>query len=130
MLSRSTIASAALLACFACQAQAEDYSQTYTQCMDKASSTLAMGACIQAETRLQDERLNRVYKQLMAKLDKEQKTNLRDVQRTWIKYRDGNCAFHGRLSSGSIYRIEGAMCEMDMSRDRAAELERVLSPGQ
>jgi uncharacterized protein YecT (DUF1311 family) len=119
---------AALL--IAAVAQAEDYSPTYTQCMDKASSTLAMGACIQAETQLQDDRLNRVYKQLMAKLDSQQQKDLREVQRTWMKYRDGNCAFHGKLSNGSIYRIEGAMCEMDMSKDRAGELERVLSPGQ
>ncbi|UVK82281.1 lysozyme inhibitor LprI family protein [Pseudomonas sichuanensis] len=128
MLKRYLLAGSTLLAITA--AQAEDYSPSYTQCMDKASSTLAMGACIQAETKLQDERLNRVYKQLMAKLEGQQQKDLREVQRSWIKYRDGNCAFHGTLSSGSLYRIEGAMCVMDMSKDRAAELERVLSPGQ
>ncbi|AZL75552.1 lysozyme inhibitor LprI family protein [Pseudomonas oryziphila] len=128
MLKRYLLAGSTLLAITA--AQAEDYSASYTQCMDKASSTLAMGACIQAETKLQDERLNRVYKQLMAKLEGQQQKDLREVQRSWIKYREGNCAFHGSLSSGSLYRIEGAMCVMDMSKDRAAELERVLSPGQ
>lgn len=128
MFKHCLVGAAALL--IAAGAQAEDYSPTYTQCMDKASSTLAMGACIQAETQLQDDRLNWVYKQLMAKLDSQQQKDLREVQRTWMKYRDGNCAFHGKLSNGSIYRIEGAMCEMDMSKDRAAELERVLSPGQ
>lgn len=128
MFKRYLLAGSTLLAITA--AQAEDYSSSYTQCMDKASSTVAMGACIQAETKLQDERLNRVYKQLMAKLEGQQQKDLREVQRSWIKYRDGNCAFHGTLSSGSLYRIEGAMCLMDMSKDRAAELERVLSPGQ
>ncbi|MDH0302785.1 MULTISPECIES: lysozyme inhibitor LprI family protein [unclassified Pseudomonas] len=128
MFKRYLLGTAAVLAL--ATAHAEDYSPTYTQCMDKASSTLAMGACIQAETQLQDDRLNRVYKQLMAKLDTQRQKELREVQRTWMKYRDGNCAFHGKLSSASIYRIEGAMCEMDMSKDRAAELERVLSPGQ
>ncbi|MFF7108738.1 lysozyme inhibitor LprI family protein [Pseudomonas sichuanensis] len=128
MLKRYLLAGSTLLAITA--AHAEDYSPSYTQCMDKASSTVAMGACIQAETKLQDERLNRVYKQLMAKLEGQQQKDLREVQRSWIKYRDGNCAFHGSLSSGSLYRIEGAMCAMDMSKDRAAELERVLSPGQ
>lgn len=128
MLKRYLLAGSTLLAITA--AQAEDYSPSYTQCMDKASSTVAMGACIQAETKLQDERLNRVYKQLMAKLEGQQQKDLREVQRSWIKYRDGNCAFHGSLSNGSLYRIEGAMCVMDMSKDRAAELERVLSPGQ
>ncbi|MDH0730018.1 lysozyme inhibitor LprI family protein [Pseudomonas sichuanensis] len=128
MFKRYLLAGSTLLAITA--AQAEDYSSSYTQCMDKASSTVAMGACIQAETKLQDERLNRVYKQLMAKLEGQQQKDLREVQRSWIKYRDGNCAFHGKLSDGSLYRIEGAMCVMDMSKDRAAELERVLSPGQ
>jgi uncharacterized protein YecT (DUF1311 family) len=93
MLKRYLLAGSTLLAITA--AQAEDYSSSYTQCMDKASSTLAMGACIQAETKLQDERLNRVYKQLMAKLEDQQQKDLREVQRSWIKYRDGNCAFHG-----------------------------------
>ncbi|WP_153788425.1 lysozyme inhibitor LprI family protein [Pseudomonas sp. EMN2] len=128
MFKRYLLAGSTLLAITA--AQAEDYSSSYTQCMDKASSTVAIGACIQAETKLQDERLNRVYKQLMAKLEGQQQKDLREVQRSWIKYRDGNCAFHGKLSDGSLYRIEGAMCVMDMSKDRAAELERVLSPGQ
>lgn len=128
MFKHHLIGAAALLAMAG--AQADDYSSTYTSCMDKASSTLAMGACIQAETKLQDDRLNRVYKQLLTKLDGQQQKDLREVQRTWVKYRDGNCAFHGTLSNGSLYRIEGAMCLMDMSKDRAAELERVLSPGQ
>ncbi|MDU9404488.1 lysozyme inhibitor LprI family protein [Pseudomonas sp. zfem004] len=128
MFKRYLLAGSTLLAITA--AQAEDYSSSYTQCMDKASSTVAIGACIQAETKLQDERLNRVYKQLMAKLEGQQQKDLREVQRSWIKYRDGNCAFHGKLSDGSLYHIEGAMCVMGMSKDRAAELERVLSPGQ
>lgn len=128
MFKHHLIGAAALLAMAG--AQADDYSPTYTQCMDKASSTLAMGACIQAETKLQDDRLNRVYKQLMTKLEPQQQKDLREVQRTWVKYRDGNCAFRGTLSNGSLYRIEGAVCLLDMSKDRAAELERVLSPGQ
>ncbi|MDR2306822.1 MAG: lysozyme inhibitor LprI family protein [Paucimonas sp.] len=128
MLKRHLLGAAALLA--VATVQADDYSPAYTQCMDKASSTQGMLACIQAETRLQDERLNRVYKQLMGKLDGARQQDLREVQRMWVKYRDGNCAFHGKLSEGSLYRLEGAICVMDMSKDRAAELERVLSPGQ
>ncbi|WP_194788929.1 lysozyme inhibitor LprI family protein [Pseudomonas sp. UFMG81] len=128
MFKPALIGGAALLAL--ATAQADDYSPAYTQCMDKASSTVAMGACIQAETQLQDDRLNRVYKQLMAKLDGQRQKDLREVQRNWLKYRDGHCAFLGKLDNGSIYRIEGAMCVMDTTKDRAAELERVLSPGQ
>jgi len=118
------------LACSASLAQAEEPSPTYSQCMDKATSTLAMSACIQAETTLQDARLNRVYKQLMAKLEGARQKTLRDVQRTWIKFRDDNCAFQARLSEGTVGHLEGGLCVMDLTRERAAELERILSPGQ
>ncbi|WP_139657426.1 MULTISPECIES: lysozyme inhibitor LprI family protein [Pseudomonas] len=118
------------LACVLPLAQADDYTPGYGQCMDKASSTVAMSECIRAETPLQDQRLNRVYKQLMGKLDAGQQKSLRDVQRKWLAYRDGNCGFHVQASGGTMAQLEGGSCVMDMTRDRAAELERVLSPGQ
>ena len=111
-------------------AMADDYTAAYGQCMDKASSTVAMSECIKAETQVQDQRLNRVYKQLMGKLDAGQQKSLRDVQRTWLAYRDGNCQFHVQASGGTMAVLEGGTCLMNMTRDRAAELERVLSPGQ
>nr|WP_060485350.1 lysozyme inhibitor LprI family protein [Pseudomonas sp. NBRC 111123] len=112
------------------QAQAEEATQAYSQCMDKASSTVAMGSCIQGETQLQDQRLNRVYKQLMSKLQAGPQKSLRDVQRQWIAYRDANCTFHVQASGGTLAQLEGGMCVLDMTRERAAELERILSPGQ
>ncbi|MDF3870096.1 lysozyme inhibitor LprI family protein [Pseudomonas putida] len=110
------------LACVLPLAVADDYTP--------ASSTMAMSECIQAETHVQDQRLNRVYKQLMGKLDAGQQKSLRDVQRKWLAYRDGNCQFHVQASGGTMAQLEGGSCMMDMTRDRAAELERVLSPGQ
>jgi len=118
------------LVCGMPMAMAGDNSPAYTQCMDKASSTVAMSSCIGAETKLQDARLNRVYKQLMSKLEAASQKSLRDVQRQWIAYRDGNCNFHVQASGGTMAQLEGAMCMLDMTRERAAELERVLSPGQ
>ncbi|WP_447742774.1 lysozyme inhibitor LprI family protein [Pseudomonas laurentiana] len=118
------------LACVLPMAVADDYTLAYGQCMDKASTTVAMSDCIGAETHVQDQRLNRVYKQLMAKLDTGQQKSLRDVQRKWLAYRDGNCQFHVQASGGTMAQLEGGSCLMDMTRDRAAELERVLSPGQ
>ncbi|EKT4479873.1 MULTISPECIES: lysozyme inhibitor LprI family protein [Pseudomonas putida group] len=118
------------LACVLPVAMADDYTAAYGQCMDTASSTVAMNACIGAETQVQDQRLNRVYKQLMGKLDAGQQKSLRDVQRKWLAYRDGNCQFHVQASGGTLAQLEGGSCMMDMTRERAAELERVLSPGQ
>ena len=119
-----------LLAFLAPMALADDNSPAYSQCMDKASSTVAMSSCIQAETQLQDQRLNRVYKQLTSKLQPAPQKSLRDVQRQWIAYRNANCTFHVQASGGTLAQLEGGMCVLDMTRERAAELERVLSPGQ
>jgi len=119
-----------LLAFFTPVVLADDNSPAYSQCMDKASSTVAMSSCIQAETQLQDQRLNRVYKQLTSKLESGPQKSLRDVQRQWIAYRDANCKFHVQASGGTLAQLEGGMCVLDMTRERAAELERILSPGQ
>lgn len=116
------------LACSTTLAMADDPSPAYARCMDNASSTLAMGECLKAETQVQDQRLNRVYKQLLGKLPADQQKSLRDVQRKWLAYRDGNCQFHRMASGGTLAQLEGGTCLMDMTRERAAELERVLDP--
>lgn len=125
---RSLTAITAALLLTATAAHADEGSKAYTQCMDKASSTSLMSTCIQSETQLQDQRLNRAYKQLIARLDAAKQKSLREVQRSWISYRDSNCAFWGRVSGGTISQLDGAMCRKDMTRDRAAELERMLDP--
>lgn len=116
------------LACCTTLAIAAESSPAYTRCMEGASSTLAMGECLKAETQAQDQRLNRVYKQLMGKLAADQQKSLRDVQRKWLVYRDGNCQFHRKASGGTMAQLEGGTCLMDMTRERAAELERVMEP--
>ena len=116
------------LACCTPLAMADDPSPAYARCMDNASSTLAMGECLKAETQVQDQRLNRVYKQLLGKLPADQQKSLRDVQRKWLAYRDANCQFHRTASGGTMAQLEGGTCLMDMTRERAAELERVVDP--
>ncbi|HKS13663.1 MAG TPA: lysozyme inhibitor LprI family protein [Pseudomonas sp.] len=125
MLKRYLLAATAALTL---DAHAQDYSPSYTRCMENASSTVAMSTCIQSETQAQDARLNTVYKQLMATLDSAPQKRLREAQRSWIKYRESNCGFYSRMTGGSIDRIQGPMCELDMRRERAVELERVLNP--
>ncbi|AXO87136.1 DUF1311 domain-containing protein [Pseudomonas parafulva] len=115
---------------FATSAQADDNSPSYVQCMDKAASTLAMNVCVTDETRVQDQRLNIAYKQLIRKLEIAQVKRLREVQRDWIAFRDKNCGFHAQLSGGSMASVEQGICVMDMTQERAAEMERLLKPEQ
>lgn len=128
MFKRSLVALALTLGA-STAALAEEPSASYTACMDSANTTVAMGHCIKTETTQQDARLNKAYKGLMGKLDDAQKKRLRGVQRNWISYRDANCQFHGSAyAGGTLAGVAAGTCLMDMTRERAAELERLLKP--
>jgi len=109
---------------------AEDgYSETYTACMDESGGvTINMLDCMGSETEQQDARLNQNYKAAMQALTPSQQTQLRDAQRLWIKFRDADCALLGSLTGGSIDRINSASCFLDMTKQRADGLERLVEP--
>ncbi|MFJ4373583.1 lysozyme inhibitor LprI family protein [Pseudomonas japonica] len=100
---------------------------SYSQCMKGAASTVAMRDCSGVELKRQDSRLNQAYKQAMASLEAEQQGKLRDAQRLWVKYRDANCGMYYGLTGGTIDQLNGAGCEVDMTKQRADELEKLQS---
>ena len=109
------------------QANESNLSKQFNGCMDKAGGvTTSMVECIVAETKLQDVRLNKAYKNLTNTLDTTRKKELQDTQRLWIKYRDANCKFYYDPDGGSIVRVTSAGCFMDMTAERADELENFL----
>jgi uncharacterized protein YecT (DUF1311 family) len=116
-----------LLAVCSVQAFEIEYSRGFDACMDRTGgATLPMVKCISAETQHQDNRLNRIYKELMATLSPQRKQELRDAQRLWIKYRDANCAFYFDPDGGTMVRIEAAQCRLTATGQRATELQSFL----
>jgi uncharacterized protein YecT (DUF1311 family) len=104
---------------------AADAPQTkqYATCMDKTGTTTAgMVDCASAETKRQDARLNIAYKALIADLPPARKTQLQEVQRTWIKFRDANCAFYADPDGGTLALVDGNLCVMTSTTERANEL--------
>jgi uncharacterized protein YecT (DUF1311 family) len=85
--------------------------------------------------------LDRVYGELMAKVDdpktrtgdvgvKSEKTSLRDAQRAWIKWRDAEALFIARLSGavgGSALRVDFAEAQLKLINERIAVLKVYLS---
>ena len=76
-----------------------------------------------------DKELNRIYKELMKRLDKHQQTALKEAQRNWIKYRDAEYQAIGQI----IQRLEGTMWLpvpsarlYKINRQRAMELKDYL----
>ena len=107
----------------------DGYSATYTSCMDASGGvTMNMLDCMGSETEQHDARLNQNYKAAMQALDKGQQNQLRDAQRLWIKFRDADCALLGSLTGGSIDRINSASCFLDMTKQRADDLGRLVEP--
>lgn len=100
------------------------YSTAYSRCMDASGGvTVAMLDCIASETQQHDARLNKAYQAAMTGLGNTLKSQLRDAQRLWLKYRDAECALRGSLTGGSIDRINAAFCFLDMTKERADDLE-------
>ncbi|WPP44501.1 lysozyme inhibitor LprI family protein [Pseudomonas sp. AN-1] len=107
----------------------DGYSPVFSSCMDASGGvTTNMLNCIGNETTVQDARLNQAYKAAMQAIAPEQQTQLRDAQRLWIKYRDANCGLYGSLTGGTIDRINGAGCMLEMTRERAVEIEGIDEP--
>ena len=102
-------------------------SQQFTVCIDKSGGvTSSMIQCIAQETNYQDLRLNKAYKVLKNTLNSSRQQKLQDVQRLWIKYRDANCKFYYDPDGGSIAGVSSVDCFMNMTAERADELENFL----
>jgi len=106
----------------------DSYTKAYKPCMDKAISTQDMIECADKEYLEQDKRLNAAYKALLSRQTQNRANQLLDLQRLWIKYRDANCKFYYDPDGGSIARILANDCMLTMTKDRANELQSMMTP--
>jgi uncharacterized protein YecT (DUF1311 family) len=95
---------------------------SYSTCLKAAGGvTPDMQDCIGTEYDYQDNRLNRVYKALMARLSKTEQAKLCAEERKWIAHRDAYCALPPDAGQGQ--RLESNGCTMEQTAKRAAILE-------
>ena len=94
----------------------------------KGETTFEMKQCSAKKFKQADDELNRVYKQLMAKLDDEgHKTSLKTAQLAWLNYRDANCDFESYLNrGGSIYSVIVTECQTAMTTSRTRQLKEQI----
>lgn len=90
-------------------------------CAD-AMTTVDIMECLTDSYEDWDARLNTAYRAAIEPLEGERRTQFRDVQRTWIAYRDASCGYY-RSGEGTIAAIEGNSCMVELTRTRAEELE-------
>jgi uncharacterized protein YecT (DUF1311 family) len=108
---------------------AQTHSAAYETCMatgDAAKGvTAAMADCVIAELRIEDARLNAVYKRVIAGLDEAAEENLRQTQRAWIAERDRRC--RAEAAGGTIDRINIPACVLDVTIERTKQLEAMAA---
>lgn len=66
-------------------------SANYHRCTVEDPSTAGLGRCAEVELQRQEERLNRTYRQVMARLGPERRTALRTAERAWVEDRRRAC---------------------------------------
>jgi len=117
--------SAFIILCFLMATNAPAQNQQIPDPCDNAQTTVDMGNCAGAEYQKADEKLNRVYKQLMASLeDREYESHLKTAQQAWLKYRDAHCDFEAFGNrGGTIYPVVQRACLTTMTRARTKKIQ-------
>ena len=89
-------------------------------------------ACISEAAAEADAQLNRVYRQLGAKLDTTGRPNLLAAERSWIAFRDRECEFRAGYdrddlrNNGTIVPFLVGQCTLELTRERALALGRQM----
>jgi uncharacterized protein YecT (DUF1311 family) len=119
---RIALTAAAALIGAAVSVSAEEQAELDKSC---DGSTYEIVECQKAKLAVLDKRLNVAYQQALKDAQSpKQRDQLRAAQRLWVQYRDANCEYY-ELGEGTIARIEGGVCMLDLTQTRALELESV-----
>ena len=99
------------------------------KCLDKNGSTQGMVECEDQAAKKWDAELNRVYKELMAKLKPESQKALKESQLAWIRFRDQERLYIQALYGGfdgTMYRPMAVDACKQVIRQRAEHLQHYL----
>ena len=77
--------------------------------------------------------LDKVYKQLMSKLEAEQQKSLKEAQRAWIKWRDAEAVIIARVGGaigGSALRVDYATAQEKLIKERTTVLRGYIKDAE
>ncbi|WP_026607533.1 lysozyme inhibitor LprI family protein [Methylocapsa acidiphila] len=75
-----------------------------------------------------DKKLNETYQKLMEKISEKGRASLRNVEKTWISFRDQECAFETMGTvEGSVHPLVLAECLTRLTDQRTKDLAAQLN---
>ncbi len=88
--------------------------------------TASLRQCAMADYKLEEHKINRVYKELMATLSSKDKQRLKAAQLAWIDFRIKDCDFQTGWETGTIGPLMSMSCETTHTEERRKTLEERL----
>lgn len=86
-----------------------------------------MNRCAQDEYRKVDAELNRVYQQVMSKLEPDHRERLKIAQRAWITFRDAHCDCEAfTFNGGSMQPLSYYSCLSATTKERITQLQQLM----
>lgn len=86
---------------------------------DKADSTTTSQKCLMEHLENAQERLNKVYNNLIANLDGDKAQGLKNIQSEWLSYRDAECTWEAeQIGDPALKRSNELSCMARVTEDR------------
>jgi len=93
----------------------------------ESGNQFELNQCAAKEYQAADAALNKVYGQLMSKLEDNHKAKLKQSEIAWLKFREANCEFSSFINEGgTAYPMVYNGCLTSMTNDRTKELKAML----
>jgi uncharacterized protein YecT (DUF1311 family) len=96
------------------------------RCMSRAEAMTDMYDCQDQAFRAQDKKINAAYKRLMSGIkDKKLKDRIKDMERTWIKYKEAAPELILMMNQGSIGNLDARSFTIEETMKQINLLERL-----
>ncbi len=96
------------------------------RCMSRAETMTDMYDCQDQAFRAQDKKINAAYKRLMSGIkDKKLKDRIKDMERTWIKYKEAAPELILMMNQGSIGNLDARSFTIEETMKQINLLERL-----
>jgi uncharacterized protein YecT (DUF1311 family) len=97
-------------------------------CQKKDLNQIELNECSKKSLDEETKKINKLYNDYRNTLEDTQKKSLKEVQLSWIKYKDKKCEFETSFySGGSIAPLIYSECQKDETVKRANEFKEYLN---